>query len=614
MSGTPEKEIVRKRRTASKSPRKEALKIEPPQEPLPDHSPLPDYDDDHHHRQPTHILRDLFRDIRFRVASAVILVAVFTTIGAPPLYRKVKAWRAHQLMDQGEETAKTGNIPKALGFVRQAVLMAPNDQELFRRIRLFDAGIGDPASLNTLQSLMLEGQASPEEMLVLAEQSLNLRKTTITKAALEKLAEHPTARRTIVEMRLIAAEGNPQGAVDLARASLKDFPPEDGEKILLATAELVLKTNAEVSRQILLPISKKNSAGGLAALRLLATQQLALAGKNPLDSEEIAKQLTSHPLRANRDLLKAAELRISANPSSKPAVLAELAEWHSTQKDEEKANFARWLNRRQAHREALDFIGRDRALSNTEWLLVYLDALAGLDRWNDIYGMLDANTVSGLSDSIRLLFVARAAVKSGDTAKADETWREMQRSLLYERPEVVSFVAAYALRIGEQEQASKAYTILARRRETALEGFLGIIRCAPKNAPAADLIPVYTEFLEIFPNLDEARSDLAYLELLTGNNILDASFLAHENHKKSPNSLASLSISALAHLKNGDPAQAESLYKDKLIEWSSAPLPWKNIRAAVLLANGRKTEAAELAATIDKNQLRPEERALLPLN
>jgi hypothetical protein len=459
---------------------------------------------------------------------------------------------------------------------------------------------------------MIEGQASPDEILVLAEQSVAQRKTSITKEALQKLAPHPSARRAIVEMRLTAMEGNPQAAVDLARASMKDFPPDDAEQILIATAELVLKTNPDVSQQILSPISKKNTANGLAALRLLANQQLNITGKNSIAPDAIAKGLANHPLRSNNDILLAAEIQILGNPAAKQATLADLANRFSTTNEEDQIQFVRWLNRRQYHQEAANFIGRDRALAKSDWLLIYLDAMAGLDRWNDIFTMLDANTVSGLSDSIRLLFLARAAEKSGDQIKANENWREMQRTLLYEKPEVVSFVAAYLARIGEMEEACKAYTILAQRRETALEGYLGLIRCTPKNSPALELIPVYNELLEIFPNLQEARSDLAYLQLLTNQNITDASFFAHESLKRSPNSLAAISVYALAQLKNGDPGQADAIYKDKQIAWSTAPDNWKNIRAAVLHAAGKKAEAEEIAAMIDKNQLRPEERALLP--
>jgi len=579
---------------------------------LPDHNHLPDYDDDRGHKQPTHILRDIVFDIRFQIVAGILIFCIIVALSAPPVYRKFKVWRASQLMDRCEQYGAAGNLQKAFVFMRQAVVLAPGDEDIFRRVRLFNASIGDQAALGILEVLMLEGQAQPDELILLAEQSLVFRKTAITKEALKKLEAHPSARRTIVEMRLTASEGNPQAAVDLARSSLKNFPVVEGEKIMLATADLVLKTNPEVSRQILVPLSKKKSENGLAALRLLASQSLEAGAKNSPESITLAKSLEAHPLRANADYLLAGRLRILHDPAAKSAVLSQLSARLSTQNEEEQISYARWLAARQFQEESLAFIGRERALAKTEWLLIYLDSLAGLGRWNDVFTMLDANTVSGLSESIRMLFLARAAEKSGDSVNASKNWREMHRSLQYEKPEVISFVASYTVRIGENEQAAKVFTILAGRRETALEGYLGIIRCTPKNSPAIDLIPIYNEFLEVFPNLEEARSDRAYLQLLTNQSGFDAAVLARENLKKSPNSLAAMSIAALALLKDGEPAQADEIYKDKLIAWSTAPDPWKNIRAAVLYANGKKSEADEIASTIDKNQLRPEERALLP--
>ena len=579
---------------------------------LPNHNHLPDYDDDRGHKQPTHILRDIVFDIRFQIVAGILIFCIIAALSAPPVYRKFKVWRASQLMDRCEQYGAAGNLQKAFIFMRQAVVLAPGDEGIFRRVRLFNASIGDQAALGILEALMLEGQARPDELILLAEQSLVFRKTPITKEALKKLEAHPSARRTIVEMRLTASEGNPQAAVDLARSSLKNFPVVEGEKIMLATADLVLKTNPEVSRQILTPLSKKNSENGLAALRLLASQSLEAGAKNSPESINLAKSLEAHPLRANADYLLAGRLRVLHDPAAKSAVLSQLSARLSTQNEEEQISYARWLAARQFQEESLAFIGRERALAKTEWLLIYLDSLAGLGRWNDVFTMLDANTVSGLSESIRMLFLARAAEKSGDSVNASKNWREMHRSLQYEKPEVISFVASYTVRIGENEQAAKVFTILAGRRETALEGYLGIIRCTPKNSPAIDLIPIYNEFLEVFPNLEEARSDRAYLQLLTNQSGFDADVLARENLKKSPNSLAAMSIAALALLKDGEPAQADEIYKDKLIAWSTAPDPWKNIRAAVLYANGKKSEADEIASTIRKDQLRPEERALLP--
>jgi len=517
-----------------------------------------------------------------------------------------------KFLAQSEVAANEGNIQKSISLMRQAILMVPNEEAIFRKVRLFNASFGDPTALNSIQALMLENQASPQELLTLAEQALKSEKPVIAKAALDQLKDDHSVRKIIVQMRFLEKGGNLKEALDLSSKELATLMPEDRDNLLLATAEMTLKSDPPASREMLLQLVDKNSATGISALRLLAAQSLAQRGAESLKSDKVADKLLAHALHTPDDALLALDLRILENPSAQPALLAQTMADRSSGSPDDALAFARWLNRRIHYKESVDFIGRERATSNPDWLLLYLDALAGLERWNDIFTMLDADTIIGLSDSIRLLFLARAAEKSGERERADESWREMQLGLAYEKPEVVSFIAAYALRIGEREQAIKAYTALSHRKETALEGFLGLIRCWPPNTPAAELLPVYQEFTDSFPTLAEARSDQTYLKLLTGEKPATTAAIAKQFYDNTPQSLAALSIAALGMLKSGTAAEADALYDGKTISWLSAPAAWKTVRAAVLYGIGKKKEADELARTINKSQLRPEERALLP--
>ena len=574
---------------------------------------LPNYEIDHHgHPSPRHGIQELAGDIRARIVLALLISALLLWVIIPPAYHRLKVWRAMNFLAQSESAANEGNIPKSLSLMRRAILMVPNEEAIFRKVRLFNASFGDPTALNSIQALMLEKQASPQELLTLAEQAIKSEKPVIAKTALDQLQDDHSVRKIIVQMRLLEKEGNLKDALDLPRKELPNLTPDDGEKLLLATAEMTLKTDPLASRQILLKLVDKNSATGISALRLLGAQSLAQPGTEYLKTDQVAGKLLAHALHTSDDTLLALDLRILENPSAQPALIAQTMADRSSGAPDDALAFARWLNRRIHYKESVDFIGRERARSHPDWLLLYLDALAGLERWNDIFTMLDADTIIGLSDSIRLLFLARAAEKSGDRVQADESWREMQNGLAYEKPEVVSFIAAYALRIGERDQAIKAYTALSHRKETALEGFLGLIRCWPPNTPAAELLPLYQEFTDSFPTLAEARSDQTYLKLLTGEKIAATAAIAKEFYDNTPPSLAALSIAALGMLKSGNAAEADTLYKGKTISWLSAPAPWKTVRAAVLYEIGKKKEADEIARTINKSQLRPEERALLP--
>jgi len=573
---------------------------------------LPDYEIDHDHKSSNNFFRDLLGDIRARILLALLFTGLLLWVAIPPAYQQLKVWRAMKFLAQSEVAANEGNISKSIALMRRAILMAPNEEKIFRKVRLYNASLGDATALNSLQQLMLEKQATTEELLTLAEQAIKANNPVIAKAAMDQVQEDHSARKTIVQMRLLEDEGNIKEALDLAREELPNLTPDDQDRLLLATAEMTLRTDITASRAILLQLVDKNSATGIAAIRLLAAQTLVQRGLEFLKSDKTADKLLAHPLHTPDDSLIALDLQLLENPAAKPALLAQTMAERSAGPPDDALAFARWLNRRLHYAASVEFIGRERAVAHADWLLLYLDALAGLERWNDIFNLLDAETIIGLSDSIRLLFLARAAEKSGDKEKADQSWREMQLGLAYEKPEVVSFIAAYALRIGEREQAIKAYTSLSHRKETALEGYLGLIRCWPQNTPAAELLPLYQEMTESFPMLAEAKNDQIYLKLLTNDKLATTAAIASEIYNTTPQSLATLSINALGMLKTGKPAEADALYNNKSISWLSSPPQWRVVRASVLYAIGKKKEADEIARTINKSQLRPEERALLP--
>ena len=578
------------------------------------YDPLPDYEHRHEKNRSAEWLKVHLTDVRFIAVISILLVVLLVWVAGLPIYRKVKSWRAITLMEQSQSMADEGNVPQALDLMRQAITMAPTNETIFRLARLLNAGLGDTQAIALLQHRMLSGEADPDELIVLAEQSLRGGQTSLVSVALEKLAEHSSGRKIILEMQLMDAAGNTKGAIELGRSKMSGISEQERVDVLLAGAEILLLKDVSASQAILEPLMASRNVAGIDALRLLAKQHLRLAGQGRIDPAQTIKALSTHPMATVSDKLLEADLRISMEPSSKKQVIEVLKAAFSSPKLKGDLEFARWLNRRQAHDEAINFIGLERALANPEWLLIYLDAHAALDRWGDVFTALDAETVVGLSDSVRLLFLARAAEKTGDIEGADAAWREMQRDLVYEKPEVVSFIASYAVQIGNAEQAFKAFSTMSKQRETSLQGFLGMIRTLPADKPTTELIKVYQDFVAAYPALGEARVDLAYLQLLTSSDMESAAAIALEMYRKDPMSLATLSAAALGCLKNGFPEEGEKLYSGKKIEWNEAPNPWKSVRVAVLRATGKSAEAEELAATIDLNALRPEERELLKSN
>ena len=137
-------------------------------------------------------------------------------------------------------------------------------------------------------------------------------------------------------------------------------------------------------------------------------------------------------------------------------------------------------------------------------------------------------------------------------------------------------------------------------------------RQAAKNDPAANLLSVYDEFLESFPNLTGQQIERAYLELLAERDTTETTAKALSLLKHSPDSLPAISAAALGLLKLGDIEKANAIYNEEKIDWPKAKDSWKCIRVAVLQASGKIQEAEKLASTINKSQIRPEELKLLP--
>ena len=154
---------------------------------------------------------------------------------------------------------------------------------------------------------------------------------------------------------------------------------------------------------------------------------------------------------------------------------------------------------------------------------------------------------------------------------------------------------------------------MADREGTRIPGLIGLIRCQPRDTPAAKMIPLYDELLSAAPGMADARGDLAYLKLLAGEDIAEASANAQTLLGQQPDNLSRISVAALGKLRTGDPKGALALYTGKTIDWTIAPEQWRVVRLAILSANGEGDSADAQLTVLNTASLRPEERALLTL-
>lgn len=586
---------------------------------------LPDYEQEP--SSPVSGTRDAFVPPVFGRRLLWIAVLILLILGVPQLYRLAKNLRAESLAAQSLEAFAYGDHARGLQLIRHALSLSPGSNFVIQATELQNARAGDKAAMEKVMVMMHDGLTDKEVLLGAAEVLLQRERGKEAAEALSLLP--PTLSSRLALRRTLAEAGILAGKSDIAAAAalcLRNATSHhgSGEGRLRTQAALYLLSLGQQDRareavEILTSVVHQRTGASLTAWRILARLALNHRGESsPLLPEKeisgLAALLGSLRGVTSSDLLLGADLEILADSSSKEAVLRRLDMERKGAPRNEMLEYARWLNMKRLYGKTIEFAGDYLPTHDTDWLLIILDARSGLGEWKEIPSLLQSPAGHGIPDAVKHLYLARIATVNGQADRAAEEWRRVGGLLHLEKPEVLAYIAGYAEQIGAYDRAARVYRELADRKETAVMGLIGLIRCQPRNAPAGKMIPMYEELLAASPGQPEAVGDLAYLKLLSNTDINESEMTARRLLQSRPDSLASISIAALGRLRLGDPKEAHDLYKGKNIDWSLAAEPWRAVRVAVLSANGESEEASRLRATIPIDRLRPEESELLNKN
>jgi hypothetical protein len=566
-----------------------------------------------------------FKDPRKRrnmLRGAVALVVLLLFV---PLYRSLKEWRASSLMGKSGEAFALGDSQGGVSLLKQALALAPGSVPIQRAVELYNARAGDSASFEKLIARMKGGEYDNQELLGIAEIASTKDRVDLASEALGLLsrrsAKHDFLRRSLLEASLEARQHGPTEAADFCIHRAGEAPSREDAgylKIQAALNLLSVRDAPDTARilDLLNGVIAGRSNASIAAWRIMARLLLSPPPGVSLadavaEADRLASSFPSLPGVKAEDRLLAADLSIKGSPGAKDVLVAKLVKERRLSPRDEQLDLARWLNGRGCQKEVIAMAGTDRPANDTDWLLVVLDAKAGLGQWDDINSMLATPAGAGIQDAVRHLYLARIAMMKGDQAAAEEEWRNVGASLHLEKPEIVAYIAGYEEQIGAYDRAARAYREMADREHTKVSGLVGLIRCQPQDASAKKLIPFYEELVAVLPENQDVACDLAYLRLLAREDVNEAAASAEKLYASQPNTLTRISTVALGRLRTGDAKGALELYRDKAIDWDSAPAPWKAVRVAVLNASGETSDAINLKASIDTRILRPEERELI---
>jgi len=352
-------------------------------------------------------------------------------------------------------------------------------------------------------------------------------------------------------------------------------------------------------------ISRERTNPGLEAATFLARQ----GDLSVEQAHELVQLLESHPASKTFHRLLALDLQVRTEPGRKEQFIEAGFKKYLAGSTEDLAMFCTWLNEKREFATTLRAAPLDRALADRNLLMLRLDALGGLNRWKEVQDVLRKPQLP-LPEAYLEAFRARTATKLNDPAGAAASWRKSLQAASGSADEL-AFLAQYAEKNGEYEQAKRAYRALVAAQSNPLAVYLSWSRMTQQHGTTEELRDLLKEMAERWPDEVSFKNDLAYVELLLNRNIESSLRFAAALVDSFPLNLPFRATLALGRLRSNNPAAALDAFRGRDWDWDRALPGNRAIYAAALAAAGKTGDARIQARSLPAEALRPEERELI---
>jgi tetratricopeptide (TPR) repeat protein len=363
-------------------------------------------------------------------------------------------------------------------------------------------------------------------------------------------------------------------------------------------------------------------SGDTVTLNLAATPPPASGGRT-MSLTEVANALENHPDARPYHKLLALEVRARQDPAltdqyvadaverfGSAARLAQLYEGSGQFADETLVALAGWLNKIGRPAETLEVLPQARAVQRQDLFLQYINALAALQRWNDIKDLLTSER-SAIDPVLQHMYLAVAQTHLGSATAAINEW---QRALeVANTAEKLLALATYAEQNSINDIADAAYSEAIKIAPKNRAAYTGRLRIALAAGHTAQAQTIAAEIARLWPDDAAARNQDAYLRLLLGAS--DGAAEAAEREakvlvRKEPRNWLALATLGLARLRLGRNKEALAVFRKVRVTGAEPPGALA-VRTAILAVNGYEEGAKGDAHNLGAEHLLPEERALI---
>jgi hypothetical protein len=539
------------------------------------------------------------------IAAGLLLL---TVVGITA-YHWVKIRRADSFAAAGDAFVAADRWNDAAVQYRVALQLDPSNYRGLSGAARLASKADRPEALELWQKVLALPQCTIRDRQDYTDLLIKTNRLNLAEKVIDPLLKNNPDTKTLeLAARYSRKIGDYIKAVEYARIASTRAPDDDAARFQLAEllAQSMDADQQTEARKILWEIAAKPSVYKKPAVEALATApQLTTDERNRL-----LQELSALAPKTIKDDLLAADLRFQLHPDDATRIYREMIDRWQNGKPEEIVDLARWLNAHQQAELVLSTFPIERTLEDNQLLLARLDALAILQRWNDIDDVLNRNDVT-LDPSVIESFRARAAQERNATLDAEVHWNHAI-SLAGTDPYKLRFVANFAEQSHATAAALKAYEQLARFPEQADLAYRGTQRVSQKSGETTTQRAAMSKIATRAPDDPNATDQLVYLNLLLGEDVDKNLAVAKKLAEQYPNRLSFRVTAALGYLRQHDPASALAQFKAPTpIDWKRTLPAWRAVYGAALLASDRSEEARDIIATIPRDRLNPQERELI---
>ncbi len=545
---------------------------------------------------------------RFR-KPLIILVIIFIVAGvaAVPAWYAYKELETRQAVSKAHNYLVEGDREAAMAEASKAYLNDPEDLEVLRLIaEVYDGVETEHAARFWKQAFEISGERSD---------LINATRASIASGNIEtaeELLKEMEARDIIgtnyhlFRGQVAFAKQDFQGALLAARrAIMTEHPDMRAHQFYVELTQL--SRDPDIQQEgiaHLWELSTRRDELGLGALRRLAGSP-NLTQKN---TEDIIRLIRAHPEVVRDDEMLALQLELKLPGANEELILTRAIQYFNTDSPSEVLELGRWFNQMGQPAHTLEIISEEEAMRREDLLLVRLDALAQLGRWDEIGVVLQNPRAPIKEEFVRQFFLSRVQFETGQLAKAQISW---QRAVLAagDDPEALWYLARKADILGLREEAIVALNKLANIRTERRKAYDALLNYYKSDTQ--QLAATLQKMAQAFPEDRSVLNDWAYVHLLLKEQVPLAVSTARENLIQDKSYLARYITLALGYLRMGEFEAAQELLQSLPIDWNKAVPRYRAIYAVVLFANGQDEQANALLNQLDTSTLLPEERELL---